>query len=62
MRMSLPKSVAWNPQEQDTRRQRVLPVGVYHASTERNGWFRQRFGSQEKLLAEFPKLTKEMKQ
>jgi hypothetical protein len=50
----------WNPQEQDVRRQRALPVGVYHAFTaEWNEWLRQRFGSREKLLTEFPELAKE---
>jgi hypothetical protein len=50
----------WNPQGQDVRQQRVLPVGVYRAFTaEWNEWLRQRFGSREKMLAEFPELAKE---
>ncbi len=50
----------WNPQEQDFRRRRALPVGVYRAFTaEWNEWLKRRFGTREKLLASFPELAKE---
>ncbi len=52
----------WNPQEQEFRRRRALPVGVYHAFTaEWNSWLRQKFGNREKLLAAFPALVDEFK-
>ena len=50
----------WNLQEQDFRRRRALPMGVYHAFTaEWNEWLKRRFGTKEKLLAAFPELAKE---
>lgn len=52
----------WDPKEQDFRRRRALPIGVYQAFTaEWNEWLRQRFGTREKLLKAFPQLEEEFK-
>ncbi|MCS6860670.1 MAG: hypothetical protein NZT92_10170, partial [Abditibacteriales bacterium] len=52
--------LVWNLQEQDFRRRRALPVGVYRAFTaEWNEWLRGRFGTRERLLSTFPELAEE---
>lgn len=52
----------WNLQEQEMRRRRALPIGVYQAFTEEwNEWLRRKFGTKERLLTSFPDLSDEFR-